>query len=49
MVKEKYCDFCERLIGVPGKIYIAGSTCYGHEITLLQFIIWKIKKLFNKN
>ena len=43
--EKKYCDYCHKLIGENGKIYIAGSICYGHNLTLSQYLVYKAKKL----
>ena len=43
---KKNCDYCGKEIGEAGKIYIAGTICTGHNLTLFQYIIWKIQTFF---
>lgn len=38
--EEGYCETCRKLIGKPGKIYIAGSICDGGHARVLS---WKEK------
>jgi len=47
MKKDKYCEYCDKLIGKPGKIYMAGSICEGHRIPIFWFILWKLFKIKN--
>ena len=44
---KKYCDYCHKEIGERGKIYIAGSICQGHTLSVWQWVVYKIKKLLN--
>ncbi len=46
--EEKRCDYCGKPIGEAGKIYIAGTICRGHNLSLWQYIIYKIKNLIKQ-
>ena len=38
---EKYCDYCHKKIGNSGEVYIAGSICRGHTLSLIEYIKYK--------
>lgn len=44
---KKYCEYCGKPIGETGKIYMAGSICQGHTLSIFQYIVFKLKKLFS--
>jgi len=44
---KTYCDYCGKEIGEAGKIYIAGTICHGHTITIWQWLEWKVRRIFD--
>lgn len=45
---KKYCENCRKEIKESGKIYIAGTTCNGHVLSIWQYIIYKIILIFRR-
>jgi len=45
---KKYCDYCGKLIGEPDKIYMAGTICEGHTLSIWKYLIYRISKFINK-
>lgn len=45
----KRCDYCGKEIAEDGRIYMAGSICKGHRLSIMGYLIYKLKKLFISN
>jgi hypothetical protein len=41
---KEYCEYCGKQFGEEGKIYIAGTICQGHSLSIWQYIKFKIGK-----
>lgn len=43
-----YCEYCGKMVAKPDKLYIAGTICRGHTLSVLQYIKWKLGKFIGK-
>ena len=43
-MNKTYCKYCGRLVAEPGKLYIAGTICLGHTLSVWQYLKFKLFK-----